>query len=158
MKVILRFKESPWPPDLEGLICGDGLPIPEFWFRHIGENPFAVGFLNSEFAENMLHSRKGDCKEVTKIALEQLSHVLNIPFEEWEDKYIEGHVHVWELGYMFPKIGLTPFHLKTLSEPHGNIYFAGEGTHTKACCTVHAAMETGKRAATQIREKLSTLS
>jgi predicted NAD/FAD-dependent oxidoreductase len=157
MKVILRFKESPWPHDLEGLICGDSLPVPEFWFRHILDNPFAVGFLNSEFAENMLQSSKGDCEQVTKVVFEQLSHVLNIPLEEWKDKFIEAHVHVWELGYMFPKTGLTPFHLNTLSEPHGNIYFAGEGTHTKACCTVQAAMETGKRAAKQIREKISKL-
>jgi monoamine oxidase len=155
MKVILRFKASPWPHDLEGLICGDNLPIPEFWFRVIGDSPFAVGFLNSKFTEDMVKSTKYDNEEVTRIALEQLSLVLKIPLVEWKENCIETHVCLWELGYMFPRIGLTPFHLETLSKPHGNIYFAGEGTHTKACCTVQAAMETGSRAAKQIRENIS---
>jgi monoamine oxidase len=156
MKVILKFRERPWPVGLQGLICADGLPIPELWFRELGDSHIAVCFLNSGFAEKLLELSKGDKNEATKIVVNQLSTVLSIPLPDLEFKYVETRMHVWDVGYMFPKVGLTPANMEEMAKPHGNVYFAGEGTHTKACCTVHAAMETGIRAAQQILEHLAS--
>ncbi|KAI2496700.1 oxidoreductase [Fragilaria crotonensis] len=156
MKVILKFRERPWPAGLQGLICADGLPIPELWFRELGGSHIAVCFLNSGFAKGMLELSNGDKNEATKIVLNQLSTVLSIPLPDLEFKYVETRIHVWDVGYMFPKVGLTPAFMEEMAKPLGNIYFAGEGTHTKACCTVRAAMETGVRAAHQILEHLAS--
>lgn len=156
IKVILKFRELPWPVGLQGLICADSLPIPEMWFRDFGESHIAVCFLNSGFAESFLALCQGDTDEATKIALHQLSTVLSIPLQNLEAKFVETRMHVWDVGYMFPKLGLTPTHMEEMAKPLGNIYFAGEGTHTKACCTVQAAMETGMRAAQQIRDDLDS--
>lgn len=155
MKLILKFRERPWPKGLQGLICADALPIPELWFRDFEESHVAVCFLNSGFAKGMLELCKGDQAEATKIVLNQLSTVLSLPLSELELKYVETRMHVWDVGYMFPKVGLTPEYMEEMAKPHGNIYFAGEGTHTKACCTVQAAMETGIRAAQQILAHLA---
>jgi monoamine oxidase len=57
---------------------------------------------------------------------------------------------------MYPKVGMTRDHLCDLAEPWGGIFFAGEATNTNACCTVQAAMETGVRAANQVRNYLAT--
>jgi hypothetical protein len=62
MKVILKFQERPWPAGLRGLICADGLPIPELWFRDLGESHTAACFLNSGFSLEVLELRKGDQK------------------------------------------------------------------------------------------------
>ena len=155
IKLILKFRERPWPLRLQGLICADALPIPELWFRQFGESHVAVCFLNSEFAQGMLKLCEGDQHEATKIALIQLSTVLSLPLSDLESKYVETRMHVWDVGYMFPKVGLTPAYMEEMAKPNGNIYFAGEGTHTKACCTVQAAMETGIRAAQQILKHLT---
>lgn len=38
MKVILKFRQRPWPKDLQGVVfAGDGCPVPECWFRDVAE-------------------------------------------------------------------------------------------------------------------------
>lgn len=109
IKVMLKFNELPWPTDLQGLICADSLPVPELWFRDAGDLHLAVCFLTSEYAEDLLTTSKGNQDEVTKIIL-QLSTVLSISLQELEAAHVETRMHVWDVGYMFPKA--VPFRLQ----------------------------------------------
>jgi len=89
IKVMLKFNELPWPTDPQGLSCADSLPVPELWFRDVGYSHLAVCFLTSECAEDLL----------TSISLQEL-----------EAAHVETRMHVWDVGYMFPKA--VPFRLQ----------------------------------------------
>jgi monoamine oxidase len=159
IKVMLKFQTKLWPTNLQSLVCADDLPIPELWFRDFvyegdEESYLAVGFLTSGAAEDILVSSEADADEVARILLEQLSKVLSISLPDLQAAHEETKMHVWDVGYMYPKVGLKPHHLENLAKSHGNLYFAGEATHTGACCTVQAAMETGVRATQQLRNHL----
>ncbi|GMI57265.1 hypothetical protein TeGR_g6114 [Tetraparma gracilis] len=77
------------------------------------------------------------------------------------EAYVEAHFRDWGAadnvrgGYSYPR---GPLDREGISEPEfgGKLFFAGEHTHTGGCCTVHAAVETGKRAAGQVAERLAT--
>lgn len=154
IKVMAKFDRLLWRQELQSLICADGLPVPEIWFRDFEDSHLAVGFLTSDCAEDFLKAGNGDQSKITEILLNQLSTVLKISRQDLEAAHLETRMHVWDVGYMFPKVGMQPQHLEALAKPYENIYFAGEATHTGACCTVQAAMETGVRAAKQIMQKL----
>lgn len=166
IKIMLKFQTLVWPAKIQSLICADDLPIPELWFRDFvsgdGENQVAsylgVGYLTSGAAEELLVVSKGDSDEMAMTMLRQMSTVLSIPLADLEAAHAETRVQVWDVGYMYPKVGLKSKHLQDLAKPHGNIYFAGEATHTGACCTVQAAMETGVRAAQQLQQHHSASS
>lgn len=176
-KVCCRFRKPLWPENLQSLIAADEQPVPEMWFRQ-GEGHdvhYAVGYMGSESADefyNLLQARVAKNPDTRRdelagaIFLEELSTILSIPMDvliaEYvpEDAYFfdwkEDHPYT-EMGYMFPKTGMTAKDLDALAKPMDkSIYFAGEATNTNACCTVQAAMETGVRAANQVLEQLQS--
>jgi monoamine oxidase len=83
VKVILLFSSRPWPRPLQGLVCGDGLPIPEIWFYGCHANNsssdtprltastdgmihVAVGFLMSKAADSFIEMLHDQPENVTK--------------------------------------------------------------------------------------------
>ena len=80
VKVILIFssQESPWPKMLNGLVCADGLPIPEIWFtekfvasesdRSLVETKevlyLAVGYLTSQIADEFIMRVNGEISPI----------------------------------------------------------------------------------------------
>jgi monoamine oxidase len=153
MKVFLEFQGPRLFPDkLQTLVCADQ-PVPELWFRDLEDDlQLVVCFLTSSFAKDLLKASQNDTDQMTKIILNQLSTMFSISIQDLELALTVTHHQFWDVGYMFPKVGLQPHHLEQLAEPYGSVYFAGEATHTHACCTVQAAMETGVRAAKQIKQ------
>ena len=58
-------------------------------------------------------------------------------------------------GYSFPRVGITRESVETSAAPLASqVFFAGEATHAGAAMTVHAAMETGIRAAEEVLKTL----
>ena len=134
----------------------------------------AVGFLTSKAADT-LHENIGKISEqevdvsvpleqrrinaAADIVKDQLATIFSgsTSRDKIEEAYVSAILYDWgevetiRGGYMYPKVGITPQHFLDLAQPLGQtLFFAGEATNTGACCTVQAAMETGKRAADQI--------
>jgi len=173
-KVILKFKVRPWPDYLQSVICADGGPLPEIWFRNdfVVEGQsyhLMVGYLSSGLADDFLkqiqdiarHESISTDQAATNLCLGQLCNVLSVPQENLRNHHVDTLVHAWNAetepytpgGYMYPKAGLKT--LAPMAEPcaHGRVFLAGEATNSHACGTVQAAMETGVRAAEQVISK-----
>jgi monoamine oxidase len=197
MKVCAKFSSRPWPEHVQSMVCADGEPIPEIWFREFktpssdgddDENNsnndgqvfhVAVGYLTAQAADAFLESIAQDdnnektndllgsetgpspqaLEKATTILLQQLSRVLDVPLAQLQHSHTESLMYDWNDsqyehygGYVYPKTGSTKQTWQALAEPDGRLFWAGEATNTAACCTVQAAMETGVRAAQQVRD------
>ena len=152
LKVLLKFNAPIWPPNVQSVIFGD-CPIPEIWFKQSGEHHVATGYVTSPKANDFIAMCGSIQDKAASIMLEQLTRVFSIPIKDVQ--LVGSHMHVWEHGYMYPKVNMTMDHLKAMAAPIADkIFFAGEATNTNACCTVQAAMETGVRAAKEVQLKL----
>eukprot|EP00977_Amphora_coffeiformis_P008505 scaffold1923_cov160-Amphora_coffeaeformis.AAC.17 len=171
-KVMIKFKARPWPEYLQSVICADGGPMPEIWFRNdlvVQDKTYhvMVGYLSSGLAEKFLKEIQEAAandeslstnQAAANMCLGQLSNVLSVALEDLQVHHVDTLVHAWNAetepytpgGYMYPKTGLTT--LAPMAEPcvQGRVFLAGEATNTCACCTLQAAMETGVRAAEQV--------
>jgi monoamine oxidase len=192
MKVCAKFSSRAWPEHVQSMVCADGEPIPEIWFREFtspssnDDNDgqvvhVAVGYLTAQAADaflqsisqdgnhektnNLLGSETGSSPQAlenaTIILLQQLSRVLDVPVAQLQHSHTESLMYDWndsqyastiQGGYVYPKTGSTKQTWQALAEPDGRLFWAGEATNTAACCTVQAAMETGVRAAQQVRD------
>jgi monoamine oxidase len=139
----------------------------------------AVGYLTAHAADDFLQSITQDDNNVEKnkllnetgpsqalekattILLQQLSRVLDVPVAQLQDSHTESLMYDWndchyastiQGGYVYPKKSSCKQTWQALAEPDGRLFWAGEATNTNACCTIQAAMETGQRAAQQVRD------
>ena len=195
MKVCAKFSSRPWPEHLQSMVCADGEPIPEMWFREFAPTPrssndddvvnntkndsqavhVAVGYLTAQAADAFLESLTQDdtvekndeagpsqaLENATTILLRQLSRVLEVPVAQLQDSHTGSLMYDWndchyastiQGSYVYPKKGSCKQTWQALAEPDGRLFWAGEATNTNACCTIQAAMETGKRAAQQVQD------
>ena len=170
IKVFARFQTRLWPPELQSLVCAN-CPIPELWFEDDEEdgNTFKLtGYLTSVAAEALADrlvaaQLNGQEREfaVGEVVAEQLSRVFRHSVTTVQESLLGAYAHDWREnepwirgGYLCPRVGLTRAHLEDLASPCGRLFFAGEATHTLAACTVHAAVETGTRAAREVSDLL----
>jgi monoamine oxidase len=168
IKFILKFSSRLWPSHLENIICA-GCLVPEVWFHNYDDESLytATCFLTSDLARNFIKqsttivNKDEVCLETAaRLVMRQLSEMLQVTESNFQEAYVDSLFFNWsndpfiQGGYMYPKVGMTRQHLLDLAEPQGNVFFAGEATNTNACCTIQAAMETGKRAAKQVQESL----
>jgi monoamine oxidase len=180
IKVISKFTKRLWPENVQSVIAGD-MPIPEMWFREMkvkakdvvqSSTYIAVGFLTSKAADDFVgmlnkDSTRLESKEeiAANILKEQLSKIFKVNRSNIEEAYESSIMFDWgdvdtiRGGYVYPKVGITKDHFRQMGQSLGDVlYFAGEATNTGACCTVQAAMETGKRVANEILEVDVTIS
>jgi Flavin containing amine oxidoreductase len=174
VKVFCKFSTRHWPENLQSVVCADNLPIPEIWFLELKDSAstsyVAVGYLTSNAADTFMKAvqsrtgaegipRKAKMKETAMtISIQQLAQVLSIPEILLAESCVDCLVYDWkddhptvQGGYMYPITGMTVQHLQDLAAPDGRVLFAGEATNNNACCTLQAAMETGIRAAGEVR-------
>ena len=148
MKLLLKFDKPIWPQNVQSVICG-GCSVPEMWFKQCGDYYLATGYLTSHNANAFLERCGNDQEQAGSIMLEQLVKLFGLSLENTQ--LLDSHMHVWEYGYMYPKVNMTVDHLHAMAAPiQDKIFFAGEATNTNACCTVQAAIETGARAAQEV--------
>lgn len=180
VKIVCRYHQSAtccWDPLLQQIVCLDET-IPEIWFdgaTAVGfvMSGFAVQLLSSlgvvvNSNDKDLHDdddatsadrekkEKEEEMAMVQILTTQLAKILQVPIDQLIP--VEYSCTIWRDGaYMYPKVGMTVQHLHALAAPSAaaghrrrRVYFAGEATHTGACCTIQAAMETGYRAANDI--------
>ena len=60
VKVILLFSSPSWPHNLQGMVCGDGLPIPEIWFLQCHtSDAFSEVHNDPAFSSGVMHVAVG---------------------------------------------------------------------------------------------------
>ena len=170
IKIVVKFNQKVWPEKVQNVIAGD-MPIPEIWFRSMKTKVtdseyetchLTVGFLTSKAAKNLVRMLEGCVghdrnEKAAQIVLHQLSQMFKFDKHVVDDAYESAIIYDWNSipsikgGYMYPKVGIekSDFH-RMAKSIDSQLFFAGEATNKGACCTVQAAMETGKRAADEI--------
>jgi len=152
MKIMVKFSSRFWPQDMHGTICSDS-SVPEFWDAGLELSHALMGFVFADAAASLGYLTD---EQVIHIFLEQLDEIFegsaSFSFTcgfvfRWENEpYIRG-------GYSFPSIFEEENTRKSLakSEFNGRLHFAGEATDFEnAYMTMHSAIRTGERAATEI--------
>ncbi len=154
MKIVLKFKHRFWD-EFTYFIHTDGF-LPQFWAACKGKSETAhvlTAFVGGRRAE-MLDSMSVD---PVRFALEELDELFGakIASRSFERGLIaDWGADPWVRGlYSYPTIHTTEASREALARPLANkIFFAGEATNTNgASGTVHGAMETGWRAAAEVR-------
>ena len=122
-KVMLKFNTRPWPAHLQSVICADGGPLPEIWFRNdlvaVADEPqkedkdgssssrqtfhIMVAYLASGLADDFLKTlqtkateQQTNTKQVaTDLCLAQLAKVLSLELQELQNMHMDTLVHAW---------------------------------------------------------------
>ncbi|GAX76666.1 hypothetical protein CEUSTIGMA_g4112.t1 [Chlamydomonas eustigma] len=169
IKIILSFKEQFWPENMFDLICTDSF-VPEMWMLRYqevmpgkGHPNIITGFISGEKADIA-----SAMPESTAIAsfLGQLDSIFGTPEapKPATHNLAAGVVYDWSKndfvkgGYSYPSLGALRGDRESLAAPvAGTVFFAGEATSTALNPCVQGAMDTGRRAATQVLASLQLL-
>ncbi|KAG5185246.1 hypothetical protein JKP88DRAFT_312853, partial [Tribonema minus] len=168
VKVLLKFSQLWFDQDLHGLICAD-MKFPEFWFRPVPEcdshectdktKAVVVAFASGAFADAVMDSASDE--QVFTQVLEQLDVIFG-PISDHpnpaSDCFLGAKIVDWKTeypfirgGYSYPKQGHKAGAGGEIAAPEGDhLFFAGEHTNAAAGMTLHAAYDTGTRAALEV--------
>jgi monoamine oxidase len=154
-KVILRFDQAYWPPDMTFLWT----PLStQLWWRpgqgQPHEEPILTAFFGGRDAAAL---ESASTQEAADEATRQLGAILGMSLagRVRGARYIawsaEPHI---AMGYSSrPPHGLGL--RDALAAPCGALHFAGEATNSEHPATVHGAIESGRRAAREVFDSLS---
>lgn len=157
MKIILKFKHRFWEDQMY-FLHSDGF-LPQFWTACKGKSETShvltafIGGTRAEMLDNM-------SVDPVRFAIEELDEIFGakIASRSFERGLLaDWGADPWIRGlYSYPTVQTTETDREALARPlSGKIFFAGEATNTLgASGTVHGAMETGWRAAAEVRAAL----
>jgi hypothetical protein len=171
IKIVASFTRRFWPDDLYDVVCTDEL-VPEFWMtrRPVLDQAHAhlqpvTGFCAGAAADKV--AAMGE-EAAVRAFVEQLDRVFGTAQDPRpaSGSFAKAVVFDWlkqehSLGaYSFPSLGAEPGDREALAAPlPGNaVFFAGEATHPAVNPCMQAALETGDRAAAQVRASLASMS
>ena len=154
MKVILKFSDMFWPADTDSLFI-PGV-VPEFWMPAGNSASLTdhvlTAFVMGEAAEYLFGLGE---EGMLQAILDQLGSAFGQDIVQ--NAFIDHHTMDWgsepyfQGAYSYIKTGADPASRNAIGNPAGQIYFAGEYTHTEGHhASVHGAMETAARAAFKI--------
>jgi monoamine oxidase len=154
-KVVLQFRSPWWPMDNFGFIHASDGAIPTWWSDERG--PLLTGWAGGPRAEQLGHEEPDI---VLAQAIETLRRLFNARRGKIEDTLIEMYCHSWRNdpmargAYSYTPVGMATMP-KLLAAPlAGTLFFAGEATDSEGeQGTVHGAIASGKRAATEVLAK-----
>jgi len=174
LKINLRFRErfwetaKLWDKDAErvsfhevGFFHYPDAPLPTWWTQLPIRAPLLVGWTGGPSADRLRTGSGSDLAnpatgQVLDQAIQSLARIFRIPASEIGEQLEASYIHDWatdpfSLGaYSYvPVDGLEA--QKELSLPIDNkLYFAGEATAKGHIGTVHGAIQSGQRAATEV--------
>lgn len=171
LRIVLRFDRVFWnelelPTDdgarqsLAGLsfLHGPGHPLPVWWTQAPAETPVITGWVGGPPAAAML---AGDDRFVQYHALESLAGILNVSRHFLEERWFDSPFHNWVAdpfsrgAYSYVPAGALSAQAELAAPVENTLFFAGEATNTNGhSATVHGALATGYRAATEILIRL----
>jgi monoamine oxidase len=155
VKIVLQFEDPFWPARMQ---CFATDKRTGFWWRpgwnRSNEAAVLTAFAGAELADELV---KFGNEAAIQAALEDLNQLFG---NQVKTKYKNGMVLNWqrepfiEMAYSFCPVGAAGLRA-VLSRPIANVlFFAGEATSVKRNATVHGAIESGRRAAMEVRETL----
>lgn len=167
IKLMLTFGRRVWPEDFFDAVC-PGSPVPEWWVKRYpvqdGDDPPSplpthaiTGFLCGTFAERV---RAAGRDAALAGALAQLDAMFRTPADPHpaSDAHLTTHWVDWDDepwaggAYSHPSLGAHVGDRAALAAPCGRLFWAGEATHPAVNPCLQAALETGLRAALEVRE------
>lgn len=151
-KVVLKFDEVHWPPDLTFLWT----PLDtQLWWRpgqgQANEEPVLTAFFGGSDAAKLEDASEA---EAVAAATRDLGDILG---RSMEAHVVAGRYLAWgaeeftRMGYSSVPAGGLGLRAR-LAEPLGALHFAGEATNVARPATVHGAIESGRRAASELGE------
>ena len=167
IRIVLRFRHRFWDTispsknltlsDMSFLFSGEDL-FPTWWTTMPQKWPIIMGWAPFRSAERLSGQTESF---VLQRALETLSRTLGIEFPKLEDELEAIHFHDWQSdpfsrgAYSYGKVGSDGAQQALASPLERTLFFAGEATDTSGNNgTVHGAIASGYRAATEIVEAL----
>jgi monoamine oxidase len=158
VKVVLRFREPPWgapsPSNRHLAFIHSDLAIPTWWRPVPFQSPTLIGWSAGPKAQKLASLTD---EEVLKQALFCVSKMFGKTVRYWRSALSGSQIVNWQRdpfargGYcVIPVDGEAA--QRRLSKPiDGTIFFAGEATNFQGNAgTVHGALSSGERAATQL--------
>ena len=155
VKIVLQFEDPFWPGRME---CFATDKRTGFWWRpgwnRSNEAPVLTAYAGATLADRLV---KFGNDAAIQIALEDLNQLFG---NQAKTNYTSGMVLNWqsepyiEMAYSFCPVGAAGLR-RVLSYPIGGVlFFAGEATSVERNATVHGAIESGRRAAMEVRAAL----
>jgi monoamine oxidase len=158
MRMVFVFERKFWDRQLSFLIAPTELPS-AWWSPMPNEAPVLTAWAGGPKAESLLRlvTKEGDAGMLRDRCLSSLAKMLALPFDEIEAQVSSWHFHNWQtdpqaLGaYSYVPAGALDAPEKLQRAVERTLYFAGEHTDTTGNWgTVHAALASGERAASEI--------
>jgi len=141
-KIALLFDEPHWPSELV-FLHARGMPVPTFWRAFPSRAPMLMGWAASRNALALERPAAEALRSLQHALKERVKPRDSMVFDWQRDRYSFG-------AYSWVPVGALD-QQRALARSVGPLHFAGEATHFDgACGTVHGAIETGERAATEI--------
>jgi monoamine oxidase len=153
LRLVLQFREVPWPPDL-GFLHLPGALLPTWWTPAPIRAPMNTACAGGPSAERLLGR---DRHELAAIALDVLAPAIGVERERLGDLLVDAYHHDWSAdpfsrgAYSHALVGgADAFH--ALGQPvEGTLVAAGEATADDGeNGTVQGAIASGERAARAI--------
>ena len=165
VRIVLQFRTRFWEElnlpgtgqkeDLSelGFIHYREAPIPTWWTMLPERAPLIVGWVGGPAAERFMSQSQ---EQVLESALESLSRIFGITENDVRNHLAASFMHDWQTdpftrgAYSYIPVNGLDAQL-TLSQPVDNtLFFAGEATSIGHIGTVHGAIQSGRRAATEV--------
>jgi monoamine oxidase len=153
-KIILKFDKPFWPDDLTFLFSEDDSQL--IWRPGRGrddEAPILTSFVGGRAVSRFQALGEGAPHAV----LRSLEAMFKLPLADRlvDARFVNWQADPWaRMGYAYTPpggAGQTPIYAAPVDD---TLFFAGEATHTIRPHTVHGALETGYRAADEVRSAL----
>jgi monoamine oxidase len=172
LKINLLFRERFWEQvaawdehanavrfDDAGFFHIPDAPVPTWWTQLPLRAPLLVGWAGGPRADR-LRRASGDEQGIVAQAIASLAQIFNLKSEEVNAQMEASYIHDWHDdpfargAYTYlPVDGLDAQH--TLSLPVANkLFFAGEATSVGHIGTVHGAIQSGQRTASEVLRKI----
>jgi monoamine oxidase len=152
-KIYLLFARRFWPADAERFqtlpVTPDARGVFNTWLSLERETgvPLVLSFVNGRAALDF--ERDGTGESVRAAALSVLRDLFGDIPEPIGMRYWRWQAETWSAGcYSYPALGSPPEDRALYGRPLGDrVFFAGEATERDSYGTVHAALQSGERAA-----------
>ncbi len=166
-RIVLRFRTRFWAeraPGMRFLFAADELP-PTWWTTSPHESSLLTGWLGGprSLAFSSLTSEADYGPErLLNSGLRSLERIFSLPAAGLDSELLGWHTHDWQLdpysrgAYSYAPKGASEASALLATPVEGTLFFAGEHTDTTGHPgTVHGALRSGLRAATQVLDQLS---
>jgi monoamine oxidase len=159
-RIVLRFRDRFWAERAEGMrfLFTEGETPRTWWTTEPRKSPLLIGWMGGPRALAV-----GSTEELVASGLRSLERIFSLAAGRLERELVSWHAHDWQadpwsLGaYSYAPKGAADA-AERMTEPlAGTLFFAGEHTDTTGHPgTVHGALRSGLRAATQVLAAMAT--